>query len=433
MESDSIEEKLPRALPLATLIGRELRGGGSERPLVRFGHSGFAKRGEDHFLVKPDCLRVPGDPSSAFSVFAVFDGHNGVSAAVFSKEHLLEDVMSAVPQGISRDDWLQVLPRALVAGFVKTDIDFQRKGEMSGTTATLVVIDGFTVTVASVGDSRCILDTQGGAVSLLTVDHRLEENVEERERVTASGGEVSRLNLCGGQQVGPLRCWPGGLCLSRSIGDTDVGEFIVPIPHVKQVKLSNAGGRLIIASDGIWDAVSSEIAAQACRGLPAELAAKLVVKQALKTTGLKDDTTCVVVDIIPSDHGSTSAPSSPKHNQNKLRSLLFGRRSHSSVGKLGNKKKSASFGFVEELFEEGSAMLEERLGRNSPSKANVPPFRCAICQVDQVPFEDLITDNEGGYSSAPSTPWAGPYLCSGCRKKKDAMEGKRSSRSTACS
>ncbi len=74
-------------------------------------------------------------------------------------------------------------------------------GEASGTTATLVVVDGFTVTVASVGDSRCILDTQGGVISLLTVDHRLEENVEERERVTASGGEVSRLNLCGGQEV----------------------------------------------------------------------------------------------------------------------------------------------------------------------------------------------------------------------------------------
>lgn len=52
-------------------------------------------------------------------------------------------------------------------------------GETSGTTATFVIIDGWTVTVASVGDSRCILDTQGGAVSALTVDHRLEENVEE--------------------------------------------------------------------------------------------------------------------------------------------------------------------------------------------------------------------------------------------------------------
>nr|CAB3455369.1 unnamed protein product [Digitaria exilis] len=373
----------PPPLPLATLIGRELRAGGSERPTLRYGHAGFAKRGEDYFLVKPDCLRVPGDPSSAFSVFAVFDGHNGVSAAVYSKEHLLEHVISALPPDIGRDDWLQALPRALVAGFVKADIDFQRKGgyideslllsfhlnqsitystsllagEVSGTTATLVVIDGFTVTVASVGDSRCILDTQGGELQLLTVDHRLEENAEERERVTASGGEVGRLNLFGGQEVGPLRCWPGGLCLSRSIGDMDVGEFIVPIPHVKQIKLSNAGGRLIIASDGIWDALSNEAAAKACRGLPAELAAKLVVKQALKTSGLKDDTTCVVVDIIPSDH-LTSPQLSPKKNQNKLKSL-FRRRSHSSVGKLGG--KSASIGSVEELFEEGSAMLEERL------------------------------------------------------------------------
>lgn len=112
----------------------------------------------------------------------------------------------------------------------------------------------------------------------------------------------------------------------------DVGEFIVPIPYVKQVKvitcfsfsyslvdhlkiyplpnpgvlfsvlyllsgveiskfmngsgpnlfnivkLSTAGGRLIIASDGIWDAVSSDMAAKSCRGLPAELAARQVVK-----------------------------------------------------------------------------------------------------------------------------------------------------------
>lgn len=74
-------------------------------------------------------------------------------------------------------------------------------GETSGTTVTFVVIDGWTITVASVGDSRCILDTQAGVVSLLTVDHRLEENVEERERVTASGGEVGRLNIFGGNGV----------------------------------------------------------------------------------------------------------------------------------------------------------------------------------------------------------------------------------------
>ncbi|KAF6161290.1 hypothetical protein GIB67_009177 [Kingdonia uniflora] len=58
-----------------------------------------------------------------------------------------------------------------------------------------------------------------------------------RERVTTSGGEVGRLSIVGGVEIGPLRCWPGGLCLSRSIGDMDVGEFIVPVPYVKQVKV----------------------------------------------------------------------------------------------------------------------------------------------------------------------------------------------------
>jgi serine/threonine protein phosphatase PrpC len=82
-----------------------------------------------------------------------------------------------------------------------SDILISYTGETSGTTATFVIVDGWTVTVASVGDSRCILDTQGGVVSLLTVDHRLEENVEERERVTASGGEVGRLNIFGGNEV----------------------------------------------------------------------------------------------------------------------------------------------------------------------------------------------------------------------------------------
>lgn len=51
------------------------------------------------------------------------------------------------------------------------------------------------------------------------------------------------------------------------------------VPNVFNiVKLSTAGGRLIIASDGIWDALSSDMAAKSCRGLPAELAARQVVK-----------------------------------------------------------------------------------------------------------------------------------------------------------
>ncbi|KAK2970677.1 hypothetical protein RJ640_001937 [Escallonia rubra] len=142
--------------------------------------------------------------------------------------------------------------------------------------------------------------------------------------------------------IGPLRCWPGGLCLSRFIGDVDVGEFIVPIPYVKQVKLSNVGGRLIIASDGIWDALSSEKAAKSCLGLPAELAARQLVK-----------------------------PLPPPKKQNKFRALLFRKKSRDSASKLS--KKLSAVGIVEQLFEEGSAMLAESSGDDR---------RCGLCKLD---------------------------------------------------
>lgn len=410
-------------VPLAALINREMRSEKMEKPTVRYGCAAQSRKGEDYFLMKTDCQRIPGNSSSTFAVFAILDGHNGNAAAIFTRENLLNHVLGAMPRGLGREEWLQALPRALVAGFVKTDKEFQSRGETSGTTATFVIVDGWTVTAASVGDSRCILDTQGGAVSTLTVDHRLEENVEERERVTASGGEVGRLSIVGGAEIGPLRCWPGGLCLSRSIGDMDVGEFIVPIPYVKQVKLSNVGGRLIIASDGIWDALCSEMAAKSCRGLPAELAARQVVKEALRTRGLKDDTTCIVVDIIPPDN--SIQPSTPPKKQNKLRALLFRKRSRDSVNKLS--KKLSAIGIVEELFEEGSAMLAERLGSEEcPGQPTSGLFMCAVCQVDLAPSEG-ISVHAGSIFSTSSKPWQGPFLCADCRNKKDAMEGKRPS------
>ncbi|RVX12653.1 putative protein phosphatase 2C 15 [Vitis vinifera] len=461
-------------VPLAALINREMRSEKMEKPTVRYGCAAQSRKGEDYFLMKTDCQRIPGNSSSTF---AILDGHNGNAAAIFTRENLLNHVLGAMPRGLGREEWLQALPRALVAGFVKTDKEFQSRGtefgeltfssfffvsfnhicyalklmhyipilitsgETSGTTATFVIVDGWTVTAASVGDSRCILDTQGGAVSTLTVDHRLEENVEERERVTASGGEVGRLSIVGGAEIGPLRCWPGGLCLSRSIGDMDVGEFIVPIPYVKQVKLSNVGGRLIIASDGIWDALCSEMAAKSCRGLPAELAARQVVKEALRTRGLKDDTTCIVVDIIPPDN--SIQPSTPPKKQNKLRALLFRKRSRDSVNKLS--KKLSAIGIVEELFEEGSAMLAERLNQvmsnaccfsgchtrrlgseECPGQPTSGLFMCAVCQVDLAPSEG-ISVHAGSIFSTSSKPWQGPFLCADCRNKKDAMEGKRPS------
>lgn len=65
---------------------------------------------------------------SYWTNFQIFDGHNGNAAAIFTKENLLNHVVGAIPHGLGRDEWLQALPRALVAGFVKTDKEFQSRG-----------------------------------------------------------------------------------------------------------------------------------------------------------------------------------------------------------------------------------------------------------------------------------------------------------------
>lgn len=414
-----------RMMPLSVLLKREITSEKIETPDILHGLASRSKKGEDFTFLKTECQRVPGNGLTTFAVFAIFDGHNGSAAAIYTKENLLNNILCAVPLDLNRDEWLAALPRALVAGFIKTDKDFQSKAQTSGTTVTFVIIDGWTVTVASVGDSRCVLESAEGSLFLLSADHRLDDNKEEVERITASGGEVGKLNLAGGIEIGPLRCWPGGLCLSRSIGDLDVGEFIIPIPHVKQVKLSNAGGRLIISSDGVWDALSFESAVDFSRGLPADIAANKIVKEAVLLKGLRDDTTCIVVDLLPPEKISTSITLPKKQGMRGLKRMLGKRASdlpsHHSVRNYFEPYA------VEELYEDGSAVLAQRLNIVYPVCNLFKLLLCAVCQVELKPGEG-ISVHIGSSKSAKVRPWDGPLLCRSCQVKKEAMEGKRPSR-----
>ncbi|XAR61869.1 Phosphoprotein phosphatase [Bertholletia excelsa] len=410
-----------QTVSLSMLLKRELAGEKIERSVINHGQASQSKKGEDFTLLKTECQRVAGDGVSTYSVFALFDGHNGSAAAIYSKENLLNNVLAAIPPDLNRDEWVAALPRALVAGFVKTDKDFQERAQTSGTTVTFVIIEGWVITVASVGDSRCILESAEGEIYYLSADHRLEFNIEEIERITASGGEVGRLNTGGGTEVGPLRCWPGGLCLSRSIGDMDVGEYIVPVPYVKQVKLSTAGGRLVISSDGVWDALSAEMAFDCCRGMPADAAASQIVKEALQVKGLRDDTTCIVIDVKPPEKPTPPLPPPKKHSKGVFKSM-FRKKSAESSSQMD--KGYSEPCLVEELFEEGSAMLSERLDTKFPLCNMFKLFACAVCQVEMKPGEG-ISIHAGDLHSGKLRPWDGPFLCSSCQEKKEAMEGKR--------
>ncbi|KAJ0492389.1 putative protein-serine/threonine phosphatase [Helianthus annuus] len=168
-----------QTVPLSVLLKRELANEKVGRPEIVSGQANQSKKGEDFMLIKIECQRVLGDGVTTYSVFRVLDGHNRAAAAIYTKENLLNNVLSVIPPDLNREEWIGALPRAFVAGFVKTDKDFQEKGQLSGTTVTFVIIEGFIVTVASVGDSRCILESADGSLYYLSADHRFEDNEEE--------------------------------------------------------------------------------------------------------------------------------------------------------------------------------------------------------------------------------------------------------------
>ncbi|XP_015692373.2 probable protein phosphatase 2C 40 [Oryza brachyantha] len=434
----AVEEAVARrrrsgSVALGDLLRREASAerapaaGEEPRPSVAAGQACRAKKGEDYALLKPVCERHPAG-AATFSAFALFDGHNGSAAAVYSTENLLSNVMCCVPADLSGDEWLAALPRALVAGFVKTDKDFQTRAHSSGTTVTLVIIDGSVVTVASVGDSRCVLEAEGSLYHL-SADHRFDANEDEVERVTECGGEVGRLNVVGGAEIGPLRCWPGGLCLSRSIGDQDVGEFIIPVPYVKQIKLSSAGGRIIISSDGVWDALTAETAFNCARGLPPEAAADQIVKEAVESKGLRDDTTCIVIDIIPPEKISPTVQPGKKEGKGLFRSIFY-RKTTSDSPSHADKDQCNQPDLVEEVFEDGCPSLSRRLDSQYPVRNMFKIFICAICQVELESGQG-ISVHEGLSKSGKLRPWDGPFLCHSCQEKKEAMEGKRHSRDSS--
>ncbi|GMI78508.1 hypothetical protein like AT1G47380 [Hibiscus trionum] len=407
-----------RPVLLSVLLERESANVKIKKPEIVHGLANQSKKGEDFTMLKTECQRTMGDGVTTFSVFGLFDGHNGPAAAIYSKENLLNNVLNAIPPDLNTDEWVDALPRALVAGFVKTDKDFQEREKISGTTVTLVIIEGWVITVASVGDSRCIFDSAVGGIYYLSADHRLDCSEEERGRITASGGDIGRLNAGCGTEIGPLRCWPGGLCLSRSIGDRDVGEFIVPVPYVKQIKISTAGGRMIISSDGVWDALSAEAALDCCRGMPPDAAAAQIVKEALRADGLRDDTTCIVIDILPQEKRAVPS-TTPKKRVKRLFMSLFRKKPSESSSRSDKKYKGPDA--VEVLFEEGSAMLSKRLDTKYPVCNMFKLLMCAICQLELKPGEG-ISVHAGPSSSVKLCQGDGPFLCSSCQVKKEAME-----------
>lgn len=72
-------------------------------------------------------------------------------------------------------------------------------------------------------------------VAQVSANHRLDDNEAEQQRILAQGGELAPVHYEDEGYVGALRVWPGGLAMSRTIGDLRAGDLVTAVPDVKRV------------------------------------------------------------------------------------------------------------------------------------------------------------------------------------------------------
>ncbi|KAI7836237.1 hypothetical protein COHA_009877 [Chlorella ohadii] len=272
-------------------------------------HAG--RRGEDRLVATRLKASVAGQ---ACFLFAVFDGHGGVAASRCCAAHvaaIVDVLLQPVARSLatSPEELASQLQHVAVQACLELQRAFAASGRSGGCTATLVLQAGRLVTVASLGSSRCVLSTGSSGLATLSAQHVISTNQQELQRLLKAGCHVAPQEpgspgpaaspRSGG---GVLRLWPGGLTLSRSIGDFGVGEAVLPLPHIKQVLLPPSGGRLVLASDGVWSQAGDRLL-HSLRRAPIRSAAMEVVRVAAAGSGSGVDASAVVVDVL--DPGDT--------------------------------------------------------------------------------------------------------------------------------
>ena len=230
----------------------------------------------------------------------IVDGHSGHQAASFVVDHIIEFICEE-----SRDDAnVSAFSQALERAFLRLNVLLCREDSQhtSGTTATVCLINETRgeLTTGHVGNSAAILLPESPAAERLlsvplTGEHRLAESEDERTRVLALGAKLGYA-ITDGQPSGPLRAYPGGVTCARALGDRDRAPFVSPMPDITVMPFPEGNACVLIASDGVWDAIPhKKVIKTVLKARDVREAAEKIVSKALRAKGLRDDITCVCI------------------------------------------------------------------------------------------------------------------------------------------
>jgi serine/threonine protein phosphatase PrpC len=265
------------------------------------------KNNQDAFIILPNVRQVKGN-----YIFGVCDGHGayGHDVSAYVKQMLpqyIGEVLTGSEDTASTD-------LAIEQCFIQVDKEL-RAGpvdvDLSGTTCNVIYIRGKQLLCANCGDSRAVLARLEGSLwkSIeLSTDHKADLP-DEHQRIINAGGRVEPYYDDVGDPLGPYRVWLmnedlPGLAMSRSIGDSVAASVGVSCrPELSHMTLERHDKFIILASDGVWEFISSQeaielVASEWERG-NAEGCCTALVKESLRRwrreEEVVDDITAVVV------------------------------------------------------------------------------------------------------------------------------------------